>query len=112
MAPQLHKSNFDNAAPKEWGKVTAHVASLPHATITRVTIKPGGRWSTDIKPHVGGDSCQSLHTGVVLTGKLAIRMDDGSEEEFGENDVFVVPPGHDAWSVGDDDVVFVEFAAK
>lgn len=112
MSSQLHKSNLDNAAPKTWGKVTIHAASLPHATIARATIKPGGRWSTDIKPHVGGDSCQTFHTGVVLSGRLAIRMDDGTEEEFGENDVFVVPPGHDAWCAGDVDVVFVEFAAK
>src|SRR5690348_13704031 len=81
------------------------VVNLPGATIARATYQPGWRWSTDIKPVVGTDSCQVSHAGVVLSGRFRIRTDDGTEMELGPGDAHVVGPGHDAWVVGDEPVV-------
>ena len=61
----------------------------------------------DVKPIVGGDTCQATHTGVVVSGRIRIVMADGSEEEFGPGDLYLIPPGHDAWVVGNEPAVSV-----
>jgi len=73
------------------------------------TFEPGWRWSEHVKPIAGTDSCQVAHTGYVVAGRMHVRMDDGSEVEVAEGDVFHMPPGHDAWTVGDAPCVLVDF---
>ncbi|MGH2429008.1 MAG: adenylate/guanylate cyclase domain-containing protein [Candidatus Limnocylindria bacterium] len=70
--------------------------------VARTFQEPGWRWSTDVKPIVGTSSCRFHHTGVVLRGRIRWRLDDGTEMEFEPDDVFDIPPGHDAWVVGDE----------
>jgi class 3 adenylate cyclase len=67
-----------------------------------MTYEPGWRWSEDLKPLVGGESCQIRHVGVVISGHLHIEMDDGATMELLRDDVYEIPPGHDAWVVGDE----------
>lgn len=105
----LEKASLDSAPVKEFGKVTTQVVSLGNTKVTLATVNPGGGWSTDLKQHAGTDSCMHTHTGVVLSGKMAVKMDDGTELHFSKNDVLSVPPGHDAWCVGNEPVVFVEW---
>ena len=81
---------------------------LGEQTIGRATIQPGWRWSVDLKPHVGTASCTFHHLGLVMHGRLHVRMDDGRELEIGPDDVFDIPPGHDAWVVGDEAYESVE----
>ena len=81
---------------------------LGEQTIGRATIQPGWRWSVDLKPHVGTASCTFHHLGLVMQGRLHVRMDDGRELEIGPDDVFDIPPGHDAWVVGDEPYESVE----
>ncbi len=76
-----------------------------------MTYEPGWRWSVDVKPIAGTDTCQFHHLGVVLSGRLRGAMADGTELEVGPGDVFEMPPGHDAWVVGDEPWVCVDFAA-
>src|SRR6266498_2826453 len=60
---------------------------------------------------VGGtDSCQSSHTGYCLSGRMKVVMDDGEEAEIGPGDAFVISPGHDAWIVGDEACVALDFS--
>lgn len=87
------------------------VVNLPGATIVRAVMQPGWRWSTDVKPVVGTDSCQVPHTGVVLSGRFHVRMDDGREAELGPGDAHVAEPGHDAWVVGDEPCTILDVAA-
>jgi hypothetical protein len=87
--------------------VLAHVGGV---TVGRQTLDPGWKWSECVKPHVGTPSCQVLHTGYMVSGRLRVRMDDGAEQEFGPHDAFVVPPGHDAWTVGNDPVILLDFS--
>jgi class 3 adenylate cyclase len=79
-------------------------------TIGRARIQPGWRWSIDVRPLVGTPSCMVRHLGVALSGRFRVRMDDGSEIELGPDDVFDIPPGHDAWVVGDEPFETVEIA--
>jgi hypothetical protein len=79
-------------------------------TVGRTIQEPGWRWSTHIRPLVGGDWCQSRHVGVVIPGRRHIVMEDGDEFDFGSYDVVDIAPGHDAWVVGDDAVVAIEWS--
>lgn len=89
------------------GKVElVHVAG---ATVGRATFEPGWKWSTCVKPFAKTASCQAAHYGYQLSGTLVTRMDDGTEKTSKAGDVFNIPPGHDAWVVGDETVVMVDF---
>src|ERR671938_1881303 len=77
----------------------AQVVTLGDFTASRLTFEPGWRWSENVKPIAGTDSCQVPHTGYQVSGRLKIAMDDGSEEEFAPGDAYVIPPGHDGWIV-------------
>jgi hypothetical protein len=87
------------------------VAHLPAATIVRAVFRPGWRWSTDVAPQVGTTSCQVAHAGYVISGRLHVRMDDGRECDLRPGDAHVVAPGHDAWVLGDEPCVIVDFTA-
>jgi ethanolamine utilization protein EutQ (cupin superfamily) len=92
------------------GRIAKQTVELEGVSVTRVIFGPGARWSEDLKSYAGTESCRLPHVAVVLEGRLHVVMDDGSEDEFGPNDVMLLPPGHDAWSVGGQRCVFVEFS--
>jgi class 3 adenylate cyclase len=87
------------------------IVELDDAVIGRMTYEPGWRWSVDVKPIAGTDNCQYHHLGITLSGRLRVGMPDGTELEVGPGDVFEIPPGHDAWVVGDEPWVSVDFEA-
>ncbi|MER6988924.1 cupin domain-containing protein [Saccharopolyspora hirsuta] len=86
------------------------VVELPGVTVGRTVLHPGWRWSNDVKPIVGTDSCQQAHTMYVLSGRLHIVMDDGQEGEISTGETGVVSPGHDAWVVGDEDCIAIDWS--
>jgi hypothetical protein len=73
------------------------------------TFEPGWRWSEDVKPIAGTDTCQAPHLLFCVSGRMGVRMDDGSEGEIGPGDLASIDPGHDAWVVGDEPCVAVDF---
>lgn len=83
---------------------------LGDVTFGRADFKPGWRWSKDMKPLVSTDSCQVAHQAVVVSGRLHVKMDSGEERELVAGDAHVVAPGHDAWVVGDEPCVILDFA--
>lgn len=85
------------------------VVTVGGATVGRLTLQPGWRWSESIKPVVGTYTCQVYHRSVLLAGNLHIVHDDGTEADIGAGAVYNIQPGHDAWVVGDQEVVGVEF---
>jgi hypothetical protein len=91
----------------EGGRVDiVHVAGV---TIGRATLEPGWRWSHAIGHALHARWCWSTHVGYPVTGRLMVERPDGTTAEFVAGDAAVIPPGHDAWVVGHEEVVFVEF---
>ena len=84
------------------------VVTLGDFTLGRGTFEPGWRWSEDVKPIAGTDSCQVRHTGICVSGHMMIRFDDGTEVSVGPGDVMVAEPGHDAWTLGDEPCVLLD----
>jgi hypothetical protein len=106
----LEIRNFD--APDETrpfeGKGRVELITLGGREIGRGIFEPGWRWSENVKPLAQTDSCEFPHLGYVVSGRMRIMMDDGSEGEIGPGDVFAIPPGHDAETVGDEPCVMVD----
>lgn len=75
----------------------------------RMVVQPGWRWSESVKPIAQTDSCAFPHQLYVVSGQLHVRMDDGAEVDLAPGDVAVIAPGHDAWVVGDDPCVMLDF---
>ena len=86
------------------------VVNLGEVTVGRAVFEPGWRWSENVKPIAGTDSCQVPHVGYVISGRMHVRMDDGTEHEFGPGDAGTIPPGHDAWIEGDEACVWLDFS--
>jgi hypothetical protein len=77
--------------------------------VGRGIFEPGWRWSVDVKPLAGTQSCMAEHCGYVLSGTMHLKMDDGQEAEIGPGNFVVIPPGHDAWTVGNEPCVIFDF---
>lgn len=93
-------------------KTKVDVVHMGGTTAARLTLEPGWRWSECVKPVAGTESCQFRHVGVVHTGRMAVRHDDGSEAELAPGDAYVIEPGHDAWVIGDEGFVGFEFEQR
>ena len=107
----LHVGDFDSPDEvRSPDKTRIDVVRLADgSTAARLTFQPGWRWSECIKPVAGTDSCQTDHVGYMLSGRLHVLHEDGTEAEVKAGDVYRVAPGHDAWVVGQEAVTTVEF---
>jgi hypothetical protein len=91
------------------GRGKADVVHVGGRTIGRGTFEPGWRWSENVKPIAGTDSCQVSHLGYCVSGRMRVMMDGGEAREIGPGDVVAIPPGHDAEIVGDEACVLIDF---
>ena len=94
----------------EFPRMRARIVELGDLTVGELVSQPGWRWRDDVRPTVGGEWCQARHIGIILSGRLGIEFPDGSRLEFGQNDVFDIPPGHDGFTVGDKPCVQIEWS--
>jgi ethanolamine utilization protein EutQ (cupin superfamily) len=108
--PGMQKARFADIDIDVHGLISKRTAELDGVAVTQVTFDKGARWSNDLKEYAGTDLCELPHVAVVVSGALGVQMADGSEEVFAAGDVMLLPPGHDAWSVGDEACTFVEFS--
>ena len=102
----------DFSAPDEVRRpenTTVEVVKLGGGDIGRYTFQPGWRWSEHIKPVVGTESCQVGHIGYMTAGTLHVVSEDGTSADVTAGNVYQIAPGHDAWVVGDEPVVTIEF---
>jgi hypothetical protein len=93
-------------------KTRIDVVRMGGTSAARITFEPGWRWSDCVKPVAGTESCQVRHVGVLQQGRMHVLHEDGSEGEVGPGEPYVIEPGHDAWVVGDEQVVGYEFEAR
>ncbi|MGD0078707.1 MAG: cupin domain-containing protein [Sedimentisphaerales bacterium] len=102
MSKPDEKRTFDK------GKL--ELVTLGDVTFGRATFEPGWKWSTCVKPIVKTASCEAPHLQYHVSGRIHVVMDDGTEQEFGPGDISLIPPGHDAWVVGDETVVVIDIS--
>lgn len=108
----MQKKNFDTPdETRALPKTKIDIIRMGDSTFMRATFEPGWRWSEHVKPTVGGDSCQVHHVGYSISGRMKAVMSDGTEMEFGPGDVTDIPPGHNAWVIGDEPAVGVDVTA-
>ena len=113
MCPMTELRSRNLGAPDEPIRFPGMTGALVHigdVTVGRLVLEPGWRWSKDVRPVVGGEWCQARHTGLVLSGRFGVMLEDGTTLEFGPEDVFQIPPGHDGWTIGDEPCVQIEWS--
>jgi hypothetical protein len=92
----------------QYPRAAVHVIRSNGSLWWRMTLEPGWRYSESMGGSEGTDSCPAEHLFMfVLSGRLAVRMENGTEQEFGPGDVGSIPPNHDSWVVGDESVLAV-----
>ncbi len=89
-------------------KTRVEVVQLEGFTIGRFNFQPGWRWSECVKPVVKTDQCQVSHVGYAVSGKIRVRMKDGTERTIAAGESYTIPPGHDAWVEGGQPFVGIE----
>ena len=109
MAETVNKSFDSPEETRNVDKGKVEILDMGGTQVMRATFQPGWKWSECVKPVAGTDSCQVAHMVYTVSGRMGIRMDDGSELEIGPGDVTSIPPGHDAWIVGDEPFVGIDF---
>lgn len=87
----------------------AEILHVGGGVVGLMTLEPGWRWSQDVKPLAGTDWCEAPHFQYQLSGTVRVHMADGTEFDAKAGDVTVLPPGHDAWVIGDENVVVVDW---
>ena len=109
----LEAKNLDKPdETRQFGHGEMALVNIDGGTVGRTVFQPGWKWSNDVKPVVGTDSCQVHHVGYVLSGQMHIVMDDGTEGDAGPGDAIVISAGHDAWILGDEPCVIIDWAGS
>jgi quercetin dioxygenase-like cupin family protein len=99
----------DDVRPFQDGKGMLQMIEIEGLPVGRGTFEPGWRWSDHVKPIAGTDLCEAPHSGYVLSGHMTVRMADGSETNLEPGDLISIPPGHDAWVVGQEPCVLLDW---
>ena len=94
----------------EFPLLTVRMVDLGDITVGHFVNEPGWSWYDSVRPTVGGEWCQARHLGMILSGRLGVELQDGTRLEFGPEDVFDIPPGHNGWTIGDEPCVQIEWA--
>ncbi len=106
----MELKNFKAAEEvRDFDKGKLEFLKIGGSKVGRAVLQPGWKWSTCVKPIAKTKSCEAPHFQYHISGKLKIKMDDGTEKECVAGDVSYIPAGHDAWVVGSEPVVIVDF---
>ena len=103
-------SKPDEVRKFEKGRV--ELVKIGGAMVGKGIFEPGWKWSECVKPVAGTESCQVRHVGVVQSGRMHVAHEDGTEQEIGPGEAYVIEPGHDAWILGDERFVGYEFESR
>jgi class 3 adenylate cyclase len=93
----------------ELPRLSVNIVRVGSLTIGLGTVQPGFRWSTHVRKEIDEPLCQVHHLQLLLSGRFAVQMADGEYVELGPNEIFDVPPGHDAWVLGDEPAILLDF---
>ena len=104
-----HRSFESPDETRPFNNGQAEILNVGGSAIGRLVLQPGWRWSNDVKPLAGTESCEAPHFQYHVSGQLAVKMDDGTEFIAKPGDITSLPSGHDAWVVGSEPVVVVDW---
>lgn len=110
--PNLVRMSLDSpeeTRPFEGDKGQLQLVNMEKGAVGRATFLPGWRWSEHVKPIAKTESCQASHMGYFVSGRMKVVMDDGEEMEYGPGDFGIMAPGHDAWILGDEPCVIIDW---
>ncbi|MFD8026463.1 cupin domain-containing protein [Streptomyces lavendulae] len=108
----LVRRSFDSADETrafEGGKGRMDLLQTADGPVGRAVFEPGWKWSEHVGPLAGTASCEAAHTGYVVSGRIQVVMDDGESGEYGTGDFLQIAPGHDAWVLGDEPCVVLDW---
>ncbi len=111
--PRLQRRTFNDPVEiRRFPNGRLDLVTFDDVVVGKYQLQPGWKWSNDVKPIAGTTHCEHRHLGIVLSGQLHVVMDDGTTMDFVAGDVYEIPPGHDAWVVGDTPYQGVEFSGS
>lgn len=94
---------------KTFGHGKIDFFAIGGGVVRRFTLLPGWRWSQDMGPVAGTGSCEATHFQYQISGRLHVRLKDGTDFELDAGDLAVLPAGHDTWVIGDEPVILVDW---
>ena len=94
---------------RDFPKGKLELIKIGNATIGRATFQPGWKWSESVQPLIKTKTCEAPHFQYHVSGELMVKMDDGTVLQCKPGDVSLLPLGHDAWVVGTEPVIVVDF---
>jgi hypothetical protein len=109
MSEILKKSFKTPEETRTFPKGRLEIVTLDGITIGKSIFEPGWRWTEVMPPIAKTATCQAAHTNYILSGRLHVKMDDGTDKEYGPGDVGIIPPGHDAWVIGNEPCVMIDY---
>jgi len=110
MAKAEHRGFGSPDEVRKFEKGVLELINVGGGMVGKLTLQPGWRWSTHVKPIAKTEWCEAPHFQYHLSGRLHIKMSDGAEFEIGPGQISTLPPGHDGWVVGDEPVVLIDWA--
>jgi hypothetical protein len=111
LATKMEKKNLSKPDERRaFPNGQVELVTIGGITFGRATFQPGWKWSTHVKPIAKTETCEAPHLQYHVSGRIHVVMDDGSEAEYGQGDVSLIPPGHDAWVVGNEPVVVIDIS--
>jgi quercetin dioxygenase-like cupin family protein len=112
MMSSVEMKSFETADEvRSLDKSTVEILTFGGGSVARFTFEPGWKWSEHVSPKMGTPTCQATHFGAVQSGHLHIVHEDGTSIDVGPGDSYTVAAGHDAWVIGDEPFVALEFEA-
>ena len=110
VSAKMQKKSLDSPDEiRSFEKGKVELVNFESVTIGRAVFEPGWSWDKCVKPIVKTNSCEAPHTSVIISGRMKVKMDDGTVAEGGPGDIAVIPPGHNAWVIGDESCVMIDF---
>lgn len=107
---KMEVKNLDSPEEtRNFDKGKLDLVKIGGAMVGRAVFQPGWKWSESLKPIAKTESCEAPHFQYHVSGTIRVRMDDGTERDLKPGDVSLLPSGHDAWVVGNEPVVVVDF---
>jgi class 3 adenylate cyclase len=110
MAGPYRKSFDDPDELLTEARLVQRIVEIGGFTVGHVTHEPGWRWSEELRSLVGTELCEARHVGVVISGRLGVELRDGTKIEVGPREVYEIPPGHDAWAIGNEELISIDWS--